>query len=408
MPAIAVKAPSRRPVLFVFNGGPGGASAPANIGAMGPRTLVSLDNAALADPSIALTDNPQSLLDTADLVFIDPTDTGFSHTLPGTPAKQFRSIDGDSDMVTQVIALWLKDHSRMASPKYIFGESYGTMRAVAVARDLARSPAKIDVDGLILGGFAITYGQGGRLPDLGRAANQIVMMASVAWHYGKIDNKSQTWQQAVDKARHFARTDYISALVQGYRLDPAERERIITQLPAITGIPESYFRANNSLIVRNFNAELLRDENLQVDRNNGLNTEVLGTTPDRDFAKAFMGLNSAMKRYTRTELKAPNLGDYDMLTRDYAKVFGEWNFFTTGAPSLDVTMASEFRRNPKLHLLVAQGRYDTLTNMGTTEYTLSQTDIPADRYSIAYFDGGHMLLPTPEIMSAIRSFLVAR
>src|SRR5690606_18375394 len=124
-----------RPVMFVFNGGPGGASSMLHFGAFGARRIERFDSAAMADPDVPLVDNPDTLLDVADLVFIDPPETGYSRVLPGVPETAFRSIDGDSYAVGQVILQWLSHHGRLQSPVYIAGESYGTLRGVALARD---------------------------------------------------------------------------------------------------------------------------------------------------------------------------------------------------------------------------------------------------------------------------------
>ena len=398
--------PARRPVIFIFNGGPGGASAPLHLSSIGPKILARVDTASFADPTVPLIDNPASPLDVADLVFIDPTDTGFSRTLPGAPPGLFHSVDGDSEAVAQLIACWLRDHRRTASPLYLFGESYGSMRAVALARDLVRLPEKIVVDGVMLGGPAITYGQAGNLPNPGRKANELVMMASVAWHYGKIDNKGQSWTAAVEKARHFARGDYLHALELGFTLDDATRERIVRQLPRIIGIPERYFRENHTILVANFNAELLRDEGLVLDRNTGL--EAKPAKPDSAAGgEGLSGLDHAMMVYSAGDLKATGLGPYTTLTPDTAFVTRDWDFTTAGAPALDVVLSRTMKEHPAMRLLITQGRYDTLTQMGITEYTMMQTDLPRDRVTTVYYDGGHFLTATPEAMAGLRTFVGA-
>ena len=186
--------PAQRPVLFIFNGGPGASSIFLHFGSLGPKRLSSLKAVDFGSGSNPLIDNPNSVLDAADLVFLDPADTGFGHSAPGA-AEQFRSVDGDSESLTQVVINWLRTHHRMNSPKYLYGESYGSMRAVAMARDLARSDTNVVVNGVVLGGFAITFGQNGRVPSPIFVATEIPMMASVAWHYGKIDNRNQTWRR---------------------------------------------------------------------------------------------------------------------------------------------------------------------------------------------------------------------
>lgn len=402
---------AKRPVIFTFNGGPGGSSAPLHFSGMGPKRLKTISAAGFADPANTLIDNPQCPLDVADLVFIDPTDTGFSRTLPAVAPSELYSVDGDSASLAQLILHWLRVNGRTSSPIYLFGESYGTMRAVALARDLLRSGTRVELGGLIFSGSAITYGQGGRLFDPIRRVVALPMMASVAWHYGKIDNKSQTWEQAVEKARVFGRSEYLQALMRRYNLRAGEKERIVSQLSEITGIPESYFREHATIVIDNFNAELLKDRGLVLDGNNGLETYPKQSAPGedhtRDFAAEFVALTNAMELYAARHLRVRNLGRYYTVTPTVMRMFDQWNFLTTGARSLDVTLAQLMKDSPSARILTVQGRYDTLTTLGLTEYTMDQTDVPRDRIRTAYFDGGHFLIPTDESMSAIHDFLGA-
>lgn len=394
--------PATRPVIFMFNGGPGGSSVWLHLCALGPRILRDCSPNGAANPRTPLIDNHQSPLDVADLVFIDPTDTGWSHTLPGVSPAQFHSVDGDSDEVTALIVWWLRKHGRLSSPVYIYGESYGSVRAVAVVRDLARSTPRISVTGLILGGFCITFGPGTGTTDPVWEAMRLPTAASMAWHYGRIDNKRQTWAEAVEKAMVFARTQYVSALIEGYQLDPATRERIIRQLPALSGLPESYFRSHHTIQVGDFANQLLRDRGLILDQDNGLWTHPVGRKPWVTLSPV---RTQTMERYATRELGVHGLGTYQIMTPNIMRVFCQWNFRVSGAPSMEVTLAREMRRNRRLRLMVVQGRYDTLTQVGDTLYVLDQTDIPRARLTIAYFDGGHMLEPKPEVMNAIRAFL---
>jgi carboxypeptidase C (cathepsin A) len=376
-------------------------------GSLGPKILPSTLGSEAADAKPILVDNPLSPLDVTDLVFVDPTDTGFSHTLPGVSTRQFNSIDGDSEATTQLVINWLRVHHRLDSPVYIYGESYGSMRAVAMTRDLARSTPKIVVAGLMIGGNSLGYFQKGQMPDILYEANALPMMASVAWHYGKIDNQHQTWEQAVDKARFFARTQYISALIMGFSLDSATRENVIRQLPDIIGIPESYFRKHNTIVVKDFCAELLRDSGLVIDRDNGLRT-MPASAPPQKFADVIRRYGEYMDFYAANELGVVGLGGYQTIHPDIVRLGGEWNYLTAGAMALDVTLATVMKENPKLRFMMTQGRYDTLTTLGNSEYIIAQTDIPLDRYTEAYYDAGHSLKPLPEVMTAIHKFIENR
>lgn len=392
-----------RPVLFAFNGGPGGSSAPMHLGALGPKILSRLDNIGFADPKITLVDNPGSPIDAVDIVFVDPANTGFSKTLDGADMSWLKSVDGDSESIARLIANWLRTNDRMDSPVFVIGESYGTMRAVALARDIPRVDSAVRLRGIILSGTAYTYGQGGKLPNPAATAARLSMMASMAWHHGKID-RTQSWDDAVDKARRFGRGDYVGALMDGHQISRERFDRVAAQLPALIGIPESYFRQRGSLIVEDFNAELLRDRGLVLDRNDGRQTGPQNVVPSRDFDAQLAGFKAAMNGYVRRDLKGGGYGDYLVLTPNLVKEVRDWNFSTTGPGALDTVLAAAMRGQKCLRLGVLQGRYDTLTNMGTTEYTLAQTDIPQDRVATQYFDGGHFLLPTREVTDFVRSF----
>lgn len=400
--ARGVANPAARPVMFIFNGGPGAASVFLHLCSLGPRVLQDCSPAGEANPATPLVANHASPLDAADLVFIDPTDTGWSHTLPGVSPAQFHSVDGDSDEVTALIVWWLRTHHRLGSPVYVYGESYGSMRAVAVARDLARSTPKVAVSGLMLGGFAISFGRGSGTPDPVWEALRLPTAASMAWYYGKIDNRHQTWSQAVEKAMVFARTQYVGALIQGHHLDPVTRARIIARLPALCGIPESYFVSHHTIKVGAFSTELLHDRGLVLDGDNGMWTHRAGARPP---PHPYVAYAVNMTRYAREELQVRGLGSYHIFTPNDTRVFEEWHYRTSGAPSLEDTLAQEMAGNARMRLLVLQGRYDNQTQVADTRYVLDQTDIPRSRLTIAYFNGGHMLEPTPEVMRAIRAFL---
>lgn len=393
--AKGVRNPETRPVIFAFNGGPGGPAVYLNFGSLGPRIFPS------GQPRTQLVDNPSSPLDAADLVFLDPPDTGYSHTFPGVDAKQFYSIDGDSEALSQVVVDWLRVHHRASAPVYLLGESYGSMRAVAMARDLMRGPAKVNVGGVILAGNSLGYFQKGQMPDVLYWANALPMEASVAWSHGKIDNKGQTWAQAVDKARLYARTKYISALMQGYRLDDETRAEVIHDLPAIIGIPESYFREKHTIVVRDgdFLRELLKPEGRVVDGDDGRLSAPAGP---QERSRYFSDHARMLSTLMATDLKFTGLPDYVPINTSVSRV---WNFYTAGAMALDVTLAKEMKDNPNLHVMLAQGRFDTRTTIGNSEYIMRQADLDWSRYVEVNYDGGHSMAPEPEILSAIRRFV---
>lgn len=394
---IATKSAANRPVIFAFNGGPGFASAWMNFNALGPKILARELDVGVA--RLPLVDNPLSPLDVADLVFPDPVDTGYSYNLSESSKSQFYSIDGDSEAMSQLVINWLRTHGRLSSPVYLIGESYGTMRAVAMVRDLARGAPAVKVAGVMLAGNSLNYRQRGRIPEVSFKANALPMMASVAWYHGRIDNKGQTWAQAVGKAQSFARGPYVGALMMGYRLDEKTREEILRQLPSLIGIPESYFRKNHTIVVADFKSELLRDKGLVLDGDDGRITHLADEPGDRNIDL----YRKAMEGYA-SELGVTGLGGYNALN---LALNPRWNYVTAGAMTLDVTLAQAAKDNPALRIMLVQGRYDTLTTIGNSEYVMAQSDLPWERYVQVNYDGGHMLIAQPEAMSAIRTFVSA-
>ena len=392
-------ASASRPVLFVYNGGPGGASNALMLGAFGPKRMASFTPADLANPATPLIANRYSILDVTDLVFIDPPETGYGRPLAGTDPKIFRSIDGDSFAVGQVILQWLRENGRTASPIYLAGESYGTLRSVVLARDLARATPRIELSGIVLISQAITYnGASGagviqRPPDPLRPITRLPDAAAMAWYHGKIDNKRQTLPEAVEKLRKFARTDYAEAILLGNRLDEAGRRRTAARLAELTGIPADYYLANN-LRLADLRGELLRDRGLVLDQFDGRETEPAGTQipdRDRDWDAVVLGLTENFMAYAAADLGVKGLERYRSIVPDPYGFEDSWQYLKPPAASLDLVLAEQLRTQKKLRVFVPMGIFDTTSSASNTEAMLSQLDIPTDRVALRYYPGGHML-----------------
>jgi carboxypeptidase C (cathepsin A) len=405
-----------RPVIFIYNGGPGGASNTLLFGAMGPRRMARFDSPAQADPTVPLVDNPDSPLDSADLVFIDPPETGFGRMLPGVDKTTFRGNDADSFACGQVILRWLADHGRLGSPVYLAGESYGTLRNVLLARDLSQASPSVQVAGLIMISQAIRYnGPDSIVParnrDILESINRFPDAAAFAWYHGKIDNKTQTLAQAIAKAQDFARTDYAQALILGNRLDAAGRRRIAERMAELTGLPASYY-LDRQLRPADVRRDLLRNEGKLLGQFDGRETEPAAGAPqdrDRDWAKAVRGLTLNMERYAAQDLRVKGLGDYLTLVPDPYGFEDTWKYIAPGRPLQDTVLTEQMHANPKLRLLVPQGVFDSTSSMGSTLALFAQLDIPAERVIVTYYPGGHMLYTDPAgreaFTSDIRAFV---
>ena len=387
-----------RPVVFLFNGGPGGASNTLMFGAVGPERLQRFDSAALANPDIALVANEETILDSADLVFIDAPETGFGRPLPGSDPETFRSVDGDSSAFTQVILRWLADHGRLASPVYLAGESYGSIRAVMVTRDLSVATPRVEVTGILLISQALTYNGPEssaikHLPDPLRAINRLPDITALSWYHGLIDNRSQTLEEAVRAAQVFALSDYAPALIAGNRLPEADRARIAARLAGLTGLPVDVWNSGD-LRLDNVRRQLLASRNLALAQFDGRDTETLAGVPndeDRDFQAAERGLTAATERFVAKTFHPTGLPDYRTIVSDPYGFEKTWAYVRPPAPGADEVLREQMIAHPRLRLLVTQGIFDTTCPMGETDYLFSQLGTGRDRTFFARYVGGHML-----------------
>jgi carboxypeptidase C (cathepsin A) len=389
---------TQRPVMFLFNGGPGGASNTLMFGAVGPERMQRFDWAALANPDIALVANDDTLLDTADLAFIDAPETGFGRPLPGSDPTSFRSVDGDSSAFTQVILRWLTDHGRLSSPVYLVGESYGSIRAVLVTRDLSVATPKVAVTGIVLVSQALTYNGPEsfsikHLPDPLRAINLLPDIAALSWYHGLIDNKGQTLEEAVLAAQQFALSDYASALIAGDRLPEQDRARVATRLATLTGLPADMWVADG-LRLDNVRRQLLATRNLALAQFDGRDTETLAGVPndeDRDFQAAERGLTAVTERFVLKTFHAIRLPEYRTIVSDPYGFEKTWTYVRPPAPGADEVLREQMAANLNLRLLVSQGIFDTTCPMGETDYLFSQLGTGQARTYFARYIGGHML-----------------
>ena len=405
-----------RPVMFVFNGGPGGASNTLMFGALGPKRMTSFSMAALSDPRTPVGDNADCPLDVADLVFIDPPETGYGRPLPGTDPKTFRSNDGDSFAVAQFILHWLAENHRGGSPIYIAGESYGSSRAVMLARDLGAATPKVNVTGLVLISQAINYNGPStfgikRLPDPMRAITRLQDTTALAWYYGLIDNQHQTLAQAVEAARQFERSDYATALIKGNRMSEGERNAIAGRLHDFTGLSADYF-IKNDLRVQDVRKDLLASRGLALGQFDGRETETLNgivADEDRDWDKAVLGLTTAMENYVAQTFRATGLPKYRSIVADPYGFEESWQYIAAPHPGLDVVLNEQIAANPRLRVMVPQGVFDTTSSMGATEALFAQMPNAAGRVDIVYYPGGHMLYSDDDGRTAftndLRSFV---
>jgi len=411
--------PAKRPVCFVFNGGPGSSSIWLHLGALGPKRVVIREDGTMPAPPYAVTDNQESWFEHFDLVFVDPPHTGYSLTASEEARKKMLSVDGDVEALAECIRTWLGRHRRWSSPVYLAGESYGTTRGAALADKL--QDIGVALSGLILVSCAmdlqsIIFTPRNDLPY----ALFLPGYACVAQYHGKL---SGTLGESPDSARtaaeEFVTEEYLAALHAGARLSNSARRRVIKRAAQLTGLSESLLEEKNLRISDNtFFLELLRDRGLIVGRLEARVTGPMAASRTRDW-EFDPGIEAIAAPYTMAahaymseRLGVDTQARYEVLSMDAHK---QWNWnrgeqkgngFACTSPDLSRAL----RRNPHLRVLVASGHYDLGTPFSATDWSLAQLDAPAEvlaRVTHHYYDAGHMMYTRETDMKKLKRDLAA-
>jgi carboxypeptidase C (cathepsin A) len=417
-----VKDRTVRPVFFIFNGGPGSSSVWMHIGFFGPRR-VALANAVKppTTPPFSLQDNPNCILDLADIVLIDPVGTGFSHLLPGGNPKQYYGVEQDGRATVEFIEAWLTRQGRMNSPRFLVGESYGVTRAIVVARMLMGGPfsevgrmTAISLNGIIIMGGSPTEGYGKESGDEAYA-NNLPTMAATAWYHKKAGAGS-TLDAVIAEAQSFAADDYLKALYAGDRLPAQSENQIADHLSKLIGLPVDFIQQKKLRIsMDEFRQQILLKEGLRVGAYDSRFT--LSAGPDDgpldpvaddpamgQYSPAFIG---AMDAYLRDDLKIKVDSPYEAIA--FKTVNSAWDYGSGSKPGGPTTraedLAAAMRRNRHLHLFSVSGDYDCVTTLGNAAYGLSHSGLPLDRVLIRTFPSGHMAYLGDESSSALAADL---
>jgi carboxypeptidase C (cathepsin A) len=413
--------PSSRPVTFLYNGGPGSASLWLHMGAFGPRR-VALPSEPTDDgaPPYPIVDNPDTLLDVTDLVFVDPVGTGFSRPLPGADGKKFWGVLEDARSIADFIQAWITENGRWNSPKFIVGESYGTPRSAVLADELGQRD--ISLNGIILISAVLDY-QNSRFSDGGIMAyvSFLPTYAATAWYHAKIENRPERIGPFLDEVREFARNDYALALIAGNRLAGSERKEILQKLSRYTGLDQDYLdKANLRVPVSRFFKELLRDERVVVGRLDGryvgVEPDVVAESYESDPASDSIGsgytaaINAHMKDYFGVSMDRPYVTSGREASRN-------WNWLLTerapnGGRYINVVpyLGRAMRRNKDLRVLVPSGYYDFATPFFGAENALAEDGVVPERIHFTYYEAGHMMYLHDESRAAllrdVRAFLM--
>ncbi|MBY8822358.1 S10 family peptidase [Sphingomonas colocasiae] len=404
-----------RPVTFFFNGGPGSSTIWLHMGAFAPVRLRASQPGKPLAPPFVLADNRFSLLDKSDLVFLDAVGTGFSRAADAGDNRRFWGNDQDADSFAQAIARYLTATGRWNAPKFLFGESYGTMRAANLAPRLHERG--IDLSGIILMSTILNFGH--FAPGLDQAAIDLLpTYAATAYYHGRIAKGDGDLPALLDRARDFARGRYAAALARGDLIDPAERAAVAAEMSRLIGLSAAYIERSGLRIgLDAFRRQLLLDRSMNVGamdtRYAGRETEAAGAlaTYDPSDAQVKAAFASVFDGYVRSRLNYRT--DLDYVLGDSRAIMGAWdwshrpaegekqNSLANSVPDLAVAM----RRMPRLKVLALNGYYDLMTPFFGAEFDLARLGLGAeshDRVQLRYYPSGHIIYLDDAVMPALR------
>ena len=409
-----------RPITFLYNGGPGSASVWLHMGAFGPQRVVTADAVHSPAAPYRLVNNDSSLLDASDLVFIDAPSTGFGRLAGKDKEKAFYGIDADAYAFAQFIEQFLAKYHRFDSPKYLFGESYGTTRSAALV-NLLETDKAIDFNGVILLSQILNFDLSVDGPEVNPGVDlpyelALPTYAATAWYHKKLDAKFADLPALLNEVEGFALGDYASALAAGAMLPADKRSAVIGKLHDYTGLPAAYIdRANLRITGGEF------EQNLQVDKDittgrldsrfSGPAIDPLSKEADYDPQSAAISSAyvSSFNDYVRQVLKYGESKTYV----NYAEVYKAWDMKHvppgTDQPSdragnVMPDLANALKYNPTLKVQLNYGYFDLATPFFEGLYEMRHLPIPPSlqgNIEFRPYRSGHMVYANPEALKQL-------
>jgi len=392
----------KRPLTFCFNGGPGSASVWLHMGAVGPRQVVLQPNGFMPAAPYRIADNPNTLLDKSDLVFVDAIATGLSRAANAEMIKKYLGVKGDIEAFGEFIRLYITRYERWPSPLFILGESYGTTRAAGIANYAADHG--ISFNGITLLSTAMDFGtlewsKNNDVPYI-LLVPSFTMIA--AYHKRLAPELMQDLGKTRQEVEHWAMGDYATALAKGDSLPADERQKMIDAYARYTGLDRKLIdNANLRIDVEQFTHNLLLDQKMRVGRLDGRFTGVdpEGLLETHDFDPTASAIvppyTSVFNNYLRNDLGYK----VDMPYKVFAweePAFQKWDWgeaikgFPNTAPGLRAALA----KNPYLKVLVMEGYYDLATPYLAANYSIDHLNLgPQLRKNIGFdtYEAGHMV-----------------
>jgi carboxypeptidase C (cathepsin A) len=416
-----------RPVTFMYNGGPGSASMWLHMGSFGPRRVATPDAQHEEGAPYKIVNNDYSLLDVSDVVFIDAPGTGFSRIMGKDKEKAFWGTDQDAHAFERFIRRFLTKYDRWNSPKYLFGESYGTPRSAVLSADLQN----VDLNGIILLSQILSFDNSVDGPKWNPGVDQAYALAlptyaASAFYHRKLPSQPAALEPFLAEVEQYALGEYMAALLQGSELTEARKQAIAEKLHGYTGLPVAYLlRANLRVAGGAFSKNLQLDDETTTGR---LDTRYKGPdldplSSDAEYDPQSNAISSAytaaLNQYMRTELKYG--ADQTYKPGAYGDEGFSWDLRhqapggppaaqqesgTNVMPDLAYTMKS----NPKMKVMLAGGYYDLATPYFEGKFEMHHLQIPQKlqaNISYHYYQSGHMVYVNEDVLKQFHSDVAA-
>jgi carboxypeptidase C (cathepsin A) len=410
-----------RPITFFYNGGPGSSTVWLHMGSLGPKHVVTDMDTHLPAAPYKLVDNVNSLLDVSDLVFIDMPGTGFGRLVGKEPEKAFWGIDEDANAFARFIVRFTTKYNRWNSPKFIFGESYGTTRS-AVLADILENGKSMDINGVILLSQIFNFTTDIDNPSGNPGVDlpyelALPTYAATAWYHKKLPTQPAALEPFLKEVEEFTRGAYAHALAQGTDLGADEKQAVAEKLHEYTGLPVAYLlKANLRVNGGEFEKTLQDDQDLTTGRLDtrfsGPNLNPLSESAEYDpqssaISSAYVSL---FNDYVRRDLK---YGEGQTYLPQAQTGIAQWDFKHGGNPvSVNVApdLAEAMKTNPRLKVMVNGGYYDLATPFFAAEYEEKHLPIPqslAKNIEYDWYESGHMVYVREESLKQLHDRVAA-
>ncbi len=403
-----------RPITFFYNGGPGSATVWLHMGSLGPKHVVTLGDTHLPAAPYKMVDNGESLLDVSDVVFIDMPGTGFGRIQGKDADKAFWGVEEDANAFARFIARFITKYNRWNSPKYLFGESYGTTRS-AVLANILQNQYSIDLNGVILLSQIFNF-----TADIDEAHSNpgvdlpymlgLPTYAATAWYHHKLPQQPAALEPFLREVEGYALTTYANALAKGTDLSDTEKKDVAEKLHQYTGLPVTYLlKADLRVSGGQFTKALQDDDDLTTGR---LDTRFSGPSIDSlsesaEYDPQSSAISSAyvtiFNEYARNTLKYGEGQTY----LERAQFTGHrWNFNMKGHAQNNVSdfLAEAMKINPRLKIMVFGGYYDLATPYFAAQYEDKHLPISsklAKNIEYGWFESGHMVYVKDECLKQL-------